>query len=389
MTEAGFDDLDLAELRRRRTAKWGEYEAPVLPAWVAEMDFPIAAPIRDALVRTAAQADLGYPLDAGPDRIEVLGADRLESLFGWRPDPELGFKTTDVMRGVVHGITAFTEPGEGVIVMTPMYPPFLAAIVDNHREIVEAPLRPIEEGCRLDVDALADAARRARALLWCDPHNPTGRAFTRDEVAKVAEIVAAHDLTIISDEIHAELTYPGSTHVPIASLGPEIEARTFTLASPSKAFNLAGAKCGVGYCGSEALLDRYRWSYNPQLPGVTVFGLAATRAAWTQCDDWLARAVRYLDGNRRWLESAIAEHLPSVCHRVPEATYLAWLDMRSLDLGVSPGQHFLEHGQVALHEGALFGAVGEGFVRLNFATSRAILEEIVDRMVSCVPIRAR
>jgi len=122
---------------------------------------------------------------------------------------------------------------------------------------------------------------------------------------------------------------------------------------------------------------------------VTVFGLAATRAAWTQCDDWLARAVRYLDGNRRWLESAIAEHLPSVCHRAPEATYLAWLDMRSLDLGVSPAQHFLEHGQVALHEGALFGAVGEGFVRLNFATSRAILEEIVDRMVSCVSIRAR
>ncbi len=145
----------------------------MLPAWVAEMDFPVAAPIRDALVRTAEDADLGYPLDEGPDWIEVLGADRIASLFGWRPDPDLGFKLTDVMRGVIHGITAFTQPGDGVIVMTPIYPPFLGAISDNHRRDRRGAAAPDRGGlparCRR---ARRRGPRRGPLLLWCNPHNP-------------------------------------------------------------------------------------------------------------------------------------------------------------------------------------------------------------------------
>jgi cystathionine beta-lyase len=383
--EPGFDDLVVDELRKRGTAKWAEHPPPVLPAWVAEMDFPIAGPIRDALVRTAEVADLGYPFDVGADRLEVLGADRMAARFGWRPDPDLGFKITDVMRAVVHGIVAFAEPGEGIAVVTPIYPPFLGAIADNHRVIVEAPLRPIDEGSALDIDALAAAARRSRVLLWCHPHNPSGRSFTMDELTAVAEIVVTHDLVVISDEIHADLTFPGHRHVPLASLSTAVAERTFTVTSPSKAFNLAGAKCAVAYCGSEGLLDRYRYSFNPQLPGITVFGIAATRTAWADGDDWLARCVAYLDGNRRWFASAVGECLPTMRHRMADATYLAWLDARGLDLDRSPGEHFLERGQVALSDGAAFGEVGRGFVRVNLATSRAILEEIVERMISCVP----
>ena len=383
--EPGFDDLDVEELRKRHTSKWSEHPAPVLPAWVAEMDFPIAAPIRDALIRTAGDADLGYPFDAGPARLEVLGADRMSIRFGWRPEPDLGFKITDVMRGVIHGIVAFAERGDGVAVVTPIYPPFLGAIADNHRVIVEAPLRPIDEGSALDVDALEAAARRSRVLLWCHPHNPSGRSFTRDELAAVADIVEANDLIVVSDEIHADLTFPGHDHVPLATLSPGVAARTFTVTSPSKAFNLAGAKCAVAYCGSEALLDRYRQSFNPALPGITVFGIAATRAAWIKGDEWLARCLAYLDGNRRWFASAVEECLPAMRHRMPEATYLAWLDARGLAFECPPAQHFLERGRVALSDGAAFGAVGDGFVRVNLATSRAILEEIVDRMVSCAP----
>ncbi|HMK12013.1 MAG TPA: aminotransferase class I/II-fold pyridoxal phosphate-dependent enzyme [Acidimicrobiales bacterium] len=385
MTEPGFDDLDIDELRKRHTAKWAEHPAPVLPAWVAEMDFPIAAPIRDALIRTAEAADLGYPFDAGPDRLEVLGADRMAARFGWRPDPDLGFKITDVMRAVIHGIVAFAEPGEGVAVVTPIYPPFLGAIADNHRVIVEAPLRSIDEHSSLNIDALAAAARRSRVLLWCHPHNPSGRSFTLSELAAVAAIVEEHDLIVVSDEIHADLTFPGHEHIPLASLSARVEARTFTVTSPSKAFNLAGAKCAVAYCGSEALLDRYRQSFNPALPGITVFGIAATRAAWTEGDEWLARCVGYLDGNRQWFASAVSECLPAMRHRMPDATYLAWLDARGLAFECPPGQHFLERGGVALSDGAAFGAVGEGFVRVNLATSRAILEQVVDRMVSCAP----
>ncbi len=345
MTEPGFDDLDLAELHQRRSSKWRRYPPEVLPAWVAEMDFPVAAPIRDAVVAVATVGDYGYPVDEGPDSIEALGARRLARQFGWQPDPALGFKLTDVMRGVINAIVAFTEPGDGVLVTTPIYPPFLGAIADNRRRVVEARLHPIEEDSTLDVDALADAARDARLLLWCNPHNPCGRSFTRSELDAVAQIVVEHDLVVAADEIHADLIYPGATHTPLASLGPEVAARTMSLTSATKAFNLAGVRCAAGYCGSEALLDLYTRSFNPMMHGVSPFGLAATRAAWTHGDDWLARCVAYLDGNRRWFADAIAECLPAVPHRAPEATYLAWLDARPLNLEVPPAQHFLARGR--------------------------------------------
>ncbi len=383
MTEVGFDDLDLAALHRRRSSKWVRYPESVLPAWVAEMDFPVAAPIRDAVVAVASAGDYGYPVDEGPDSIEAIGARRLDQRFGWRPDPALGFKLTDVMRGVINAVVAFTEPGDGVLVTTPIYPPFLTAIEDNGRTVVEARLRPIDEGSALDVDALARAARDARLLLWCNPHNPCGRSFNTDELAVVAQMVVDHDLVVAADEIHADLTYPGSTHVPLASVNVDVGARTFSLTSATKAFNLAGVRCAVGYCGSEPLFERYVRRFNPMMHGTSPFGIAATRAAWTECDDWLARAVAYLDGNRRWFADAVAESLPAVRHRAPEATYLAWLDARGLDLGMSPAEHFLQAGGVAVSDGAAFGQAGEGFVRVNLATSRAILEEVVDRMVSC------
>ncbi len=320
-----------------------------------------------------------------PTRSRRVGARRLARRFGWQPDPALGFKLTDVMRGVINAIVAFTEPGDGVVVTTPIYPPFLGAIADNRRRVVEARLRPIDEGSALDVDALADAARDARLLLWCNPHNPCGRSFTRSELDAVAQIVVEHDLLVAADEIHADLTYSDATHTPLASLGPDIAGRTLSLTSATKAFNLAGLRCAAGYCGSEALLDRYVRSFNPMMHGVSPFGIAATRAAWTQGDDWLARCVAYLDGNRRWFASAIAECLPAVRHRMPDATYLAWLDARGLAFDCPPAEHFLDAGKVAFTDGAAFGEAGEGFVRVNLATSRAILEQIVDRMVGCAP----
>jgi cystathionine beta-lyase len=385
MTEVGFDDVDLDMLHRRQSSKWRKHPSSVLPAWVAEMDFPVAETIRAAVVAIAAEGDYGYPADDGPDSIEAVGAARLQKRFGFQPDCELGFKLTDVMRGVINAIVAFTEPGDGVIVTTPIYPPFLAAIVENGRRILEAPLRPIEEGCELDVDALARVAADARLLLWCNPHNPCGRSFTRDEIEAVAAIVVQHDLTVAADEIHADLTYPGSVHTPFAALGPEVAARTLSLTSATKAFNLAGVRCAVGYCGSEALLARYTQRFNPTMHGVSPFGLAATRAAWTEADDWLARAVAYLDSNRQWFAATLAECLPALRHRAPEATYLAWVDGRGLGLEVSPTDHFLDQGRVAFSDGAAFGDVGNGFFRVNLATSRAILEQIVERMVSCVP----
>ncbi len=389
MTEPGFDDLDLDALHQRQSSKWRKHPPSVLPAWVAEMDFPVADPIREAVMSIAAEGDYGYPADDDPDCIEAVGAARLERRFGFRPDHELGFKLTDVMRGVINAIVAFTEPGDGVLVATPIYPPFLAAIVENGRRIVEAPLRPIDEGCRLDIDALARAASDARLLLWCNPHNPCGRSFTRDELNAVAAIVVQHDLTVAADEIHADLTYPGSTHTPFASLGADVAARTLTLTSATKAFNLAGVRCAVGYCGSEALLARYVQRYNPMMHGVSPFGLVATRAAWTRADEWLARAVGYLDGNRHWFAATIAECLPALRHRAPEATYLAWVDGRGLGLDVSPTEHFVDQGRVAFADGAAFGDVGNGFFRVNLATSRSILEQIVERMVSCLPPAAR
>jgi cystathionine beta-lyase len=250
------------------------------------------------------------------------------------------------------------------------------------RRIVEHPL--LDDGTRFIVNTgslrqLINAD--TPLLLLCNPHNPTGRVFERRELQAIAQVATDADLVVVADEVHADLAYPGNKHVPFASLGPEVAARTVTITSATKAYNIPGMRCGLMHFGSEALYARFRSRLPERFLGrVNRFGIEATVVAWRECAPWLERAMGVLERNRQYLADFIASKLSEVRHYPPEASYLAWLDCRRLDLPVPPQQFFMEHARVALNDGSEFGPPGRGYVRLNFATSQPILEELVSRM---------
>jgi len=372
-----FDDLSLDELRARRSAKWATYPADVLPAWVAEMDFALAEPVRAALQGALDRDDCGYP---SPGALGDAFAGFAGRRHGWSVDPAAVMLAGDVVVAIAESLRLLTAPGDGVVVNPPVYPPFFSTIRALDRRVVEAPLAATPAGWELDLDALERAfADGARTFLLCNPHNPSGRVFTRAELEPVAALAGRYGVTVVADEIHAALTLSGATFVPFATLGL---ARTVTITSASKAWNLAGLKCAV-IVPEAALRDELA-------PAQTLryhaghLGVLASVAAYEHGEPWLDELVAYLDGNRRAVGELVAQLLPSVHYVPPEGGYLAWLDCRALGLGDDPSQAFLERGRVALSPGPAFGSQGRGFARLNFATSRAILTDAIGRIASAV-----
>ena len=377
-----LDELDPIVLRNRRSEKWHTYPADVLPAWVAEMDFAIAAPIQDELRRFVESGDVGYPIGLRETGLPDVFCDRMRECFSWSPDPARVEILSEVVQGMYVALEAFSEPGQGVAVQTPIYPPFLGSVRDTGRQLIENPMLLGEAGMAFDLAALEESITpETRVLLFCNPHNPSGRVYRREELEQLAEIAVKHDLVVVSDEIHGDLLFDGRRHIPLATVGPEIAQRTVTLTSASKAFNIPGLRTAIAHFGDPALQRRF----NTVLPrhargGIGLFGLYATMAAWRWAQPWLDEVVPYLAENRVFAEQALAERIPEIRFIQPEATYLAWLDCRALDLRPSPAAHFLQHGRVALSNGQAFGKSWEGFARLNLATSRPILAEVIDRM---------
>ncbi|MFG3441113.1 MalY/PatB family protein [Nonomuraea sp. NPDC047897] len=380
-----FDDLDLEVLRRRPGVKWAEAGPGVLPAWIADMDFPVPPPVREALTR-AVEVDLGYPAwDDQPwaNPLNEAFAERMKRLHDWSPDPSHVHHFTELIQALQVLLHLTTRPGDAVAMHTPAYPPFIKTLTDMDRRLVPIPMVDDDHGWRFDADRLAeDVARHGcRAIILVNPHNPTGRAFSRDELARIAEIADRHDLLVISDEIHSDLVHDPHRHIPFAALGPEAAARTVTLTSASKAFNLAGLRCSVAHVG-DARVRRALAAQPPLLFGeVNSLGVLATLAAWKDGDDYLAEVRATLARNRE----RVAASLPTgVRHHLPDATYLAWLDCRGLGLGTDPAAFFLEQAGVMLSGGPGFGPGADGFTRLNFATSEPILAEILRRMRDAV-----
>lgn len=376
-----LDDLDIAALRRRRGEKWATYPDDVLPAWVADMDFPVCPAIGELLARHLELGDLGYPTDAAPQAVREAFATRARDRFDWHVEPHRVEVISDVVQGMYVALATMTEAGDAAIVHPPIYPPFLIAVPELARRLVISPLRDEGGGYCVDFDHLrASTDRQTRMLLFCNPQNPSGRVFARRELEQIAEFVLERDLIVCSDEIHADLVFPGHRHIPFASLAPEIAARTVTLTSASKAFNIAGLRCAVAVFAEDALQRRFNVLPAHLRGGLGALGMAATVRAWLAGQPWLDEILQYLDANRAYVADFVATRLPGVRHSPPEATYLAWLDCRALDLRPDPYRFFLERGRVALSDGAAFGAAGEGFVRLNFATSRPILSAVLERM---------
>ena len=367
--------LDIEQARARPGAKW-QFHSAEYAAWVADMDFPIAPVIRDRLIEVAS-TDVGYPVWGGKRGVSpavIAFIERMAGRYGWSPRREWLYEMSDVVQGVRVAVHHLTDPGERIVLHTPAYHPFLDTIDSMSRRIVRVP-------SPFDHDALdsALAGEPARLMILCHPHNPTGHVFTRGELERVAEIAARHDLVVVSDEIHADLVHDPHGHVPFESLGADVAARTITMTSASKAFNLAGLRWAIMHAGSEVMrsaLDSLPAHY---LGAPNVMGVEATATAWTAGDPWLESVRAVLDENRRALAALVAEHLPGVRYEPPEATYLAWLDCRELGLGDDPAVTFRGRG-VELSPGPQFGAEGNGFVRLNFATSPAILAATVSAM---------
>jgi cystathionine beta-lyase len=378
-----FDEI--IERRGTDSGKWQYYGEDVLPMWVADMDFRSPEPVVRALHERVAHGVFGYG-NEGPELRETICA-RMARLYNWQIEP------ADILflPGLVSGLNlvarAIGEPGDGVLTMTPVYPPFLSAPFNQDRQLHEAQLAVERTGQRLryvvDDDALAAAVQRnTRLFLLCNPHNPVGRAYTRAELRRMGELALRRNLTICSDEIHSDLLLGETKHVPIATLDPDLAQRTITLIAPSKTYNLPGLGCSMAIVQNPALRQRLQRAAAGILPHVNILGMVAAQAAYCEAESWLADLRRYLTANRDYLVRFVEEQLPQVCTTVPEATYLAWLDCGALRLPLSPQRFCLEQAKVALVDGASFGRGGEGFVRLNFGCPRSLLEQGLEQ-VAC------
>jgi cysteine-S-conjugate beta-lyase len=379
--------LSVESLRARRGIKWRRFPESVLPAWVADMDFGVAEPVQRAVERVVEQRDYGYPERDRVDRLDAAFAVRMRQRFGWEVDPALVLPIVDLIQGTIAAVLAFSEPGDGVALQTPAYPPFLTSIDDTARRRVVNPL--VEDGARLRIDVPGlEAAldRRTRILLLCNPHNPSGRVLDREELEAIARLACDRDLIVLSDEIHCDLVYPGHRHVPLGTLGDDVAARTITINSATKGFNIAGLRCGVMHFGSGTLRERFRRAFPDRLMGaVGAIGVDATVAAWRAGQPWVDRVMRRLHANRDRVAAWAAEQAPAIRHHPPEATYLAWLECPGLDGRAADAyEFFLREAHVGLSRGEEFGPGGERCVRLNFATSPEILDELLERMAAAL-----
>lgn len=377
----GFDSIDLEWLRAKQGAKWHR-QRDGYAAWVADMDFPPAPAITEALRAIVDGGDLGYRpwpylLDSP---LKQLFADRMAARYGWSIEAADTLEFDDVIHALQTLIERCTSPGDRVLLHTPSYPPFRRSIEDLGRVVIEIPAARTAAGWEWVYSSIDDqlAQESARVLLLCHPHNPLGRVFERDELVELAGIAERHDLLVISDEVHAELVYDGRGHTPFAAL-PGMAERTVTITSASKAFNLAGVRWAITHLGPAWVRERLAAVPSHLYGATNLFGVTATVAAWTHGDEWQRALMTVLDRNRRLLGDLLAEHLPEVDYVVPQATYLAWLDGRLLGLDDEPVDAFLQQG-VRLSPGTDFGAAGAGFVRLNFATSSTVLVQLVAQM---------
>ena len=375
-----YDFDRLIDRRGTHSDKWQKYGPDVLPLWIADMDFQSPEPVIRALRERVEHGVFGYLAFEQPEFHELF-ADRLLKRYNWRVSPDAVVLIPGVIPGFNVAGRVLAAPGDGLILQTPVYPPILRAASSIGLTREEAPLARRADGRYApDVDAFAAAIReRTRFFLLCNPHNPVGRVFSRDELTRLAEVCLRRGLAIVADEIHCELTLDGQRHTPIASLAPEISERTITLMAPSKTFNLAGLKCSVAIIPNAALREKFVAGRVDLVQTVNVLGYAAAVAAYRDGQPWLDELLRYLEANRDFVVEYVRARLPGVAVAPPEATYLAWLDCRNAGPAApDPFTFFLEKARVALSDGALFGA--GGFVRLNFGCPRSILTEALDRM---------
>ena len=372
--------------RDTESTKWRIYREDVLPLWVADMDFMSPEPVRRALREAVDHGVFGYPRGLHGDATELpecgqIVVERLRDRYGWHVE----LQDVIFLPGVVVGLNVmcnmFRAQGGSIAVQPPVYTPILDAPQTAGLTRHEALLARQPDGTyAVDWDRF-EAALHAdtRAFLLCNPHNPVGRVFRRDELERMAELCLARNVLICSDEIHGDLIYRGAQHCPIASLDPEIAQRTMTFFAPSKTFNLPGLQAAVIIIQNAELRQRFQAARQSLVPWNNVMGLIAMQAAYREGQAWLDELLPYLEANRDFVHGFVRTELPGLSMAKPEGTYLAWIDCRGANLE-DPYEFFLNQARVALSDGAIYGTGGQGFVRLNFGCPRSTLEEALQRM---------
>ncbi len=353
----------------------------VIPMWVADMDFSAPPAVVQTVTKRAGHGIFGYPI-VPPSFWKAIIRWQSER-HGWEIEKDWLAKAPGVVPAINFCVRAFTRPGDGVIIQTPVYHPFYYAIENNGRRLVRNPLKFSEGRWEMDLDGLErQIDTGTRMIIFCTPHNPAGRVWTRPELEALARICENRDLLVVSDEIHAELVFRGHTHIPFASLSPEIASRTITCLAPSKTFNIPGLGMAVVAASNPGILKAYK--DEAERAGFelgSVFGIVAFEAAYTQGAEWLDALLVYLEENAEFAETFFAEKLAPIRFLKPEGTYLALLDCRGLELGPENlNDFFLKKARVYFNEGTIFGQELRGFVRMNFACPRALLREALERI---------
>jgi cysteine-S-conjugate beta-lyase len=380
-----IDETTAAVLRARGSYKWTAPGPGGLGAAVAEMDFGAAPAVLDALAALSADANFGYLSPVLADQLAAATAEFQRRRYGWEVDPALIHHVPDVIKALELAITRFSRPGSPVILPTPAYMPFLSVPGFLGREIIQVQMIDMDGFFAFDLDGIEDAFRAGgHLLIFCNPYNPLGRVFAREEITQLTGVVDRHGGRVFADEIHGPLVYPGPRHIPYASTSQAAAAHALTATSASKAWNLPGLKCAQVILSSEP--DRQRWEEMGFFAahGASNPGVVANIAAYRHGGAWLDEVLAYLDDSRRLLAELLRRHLPQVRYRPPDGTYLAWLDCTAMDLAGSPGALVTDRARVTVIDGPAFGDGGPGAFRLNFATPQPILTEIVERIAGAL-----
>ncbi len=393
-----YDFNQVFDRKNTNCAKW-DFVKPifghenVIPMWVADMDFPVAPPIVDAIKRRAEHAFYGYT-NPGAGVIQAI-VDRMQRKFNWKIQPEWVVFTPGVVPALHIAVRMLTHPGDEIIVQEPVYYPFFPAITSSGCQIAVNRLKLENGRYEMDYEDLERRFRskvgmlpipgRVKAIILSNPHNPVGRLWNMDEQTRLGEIVIRNGAVVISDEIHCELLFQGQQHTPFASISEEFEQNSIVCMSPSKTFNLAGLEVSSIIIPNRKLRHEYTNTRAGILPGPNLFGYTALEAAFRFGDEWLEQLLDYLQGNLEFLLEYFAKKIPKIKVIKPQGTYLIWLDCRELGLDDMQLRSFMrDKARVGLDDGFIFGQAGSGFERMNIACPRAILEEALKRIESAV-----
>ena len=365
------------ELKNRNTLKWTTYPDDVIPLWVAESDFETCPAIKTAVLEAVAAESFGYPPSG--DTLAQATAEFYQQRYGFPARPDWIFPVADVVRALIIAVNNFTTPGSSVIIPVPAYPPFFQLLETTNREGIFIDARNGLSLANIE-QAFQDGAG---CLVLCNPFNPLGFIFEREELIAITDLAAKYDARVLVDEIHAPLVYDGH-HTVAAGVSETAAQVCITATATSKAWNTAGLKCAQIIFSNQEDVDIWRSLARSTVDGESILGLVAAEAAYREGQEFLAEELAYLKANRDYLIETLPTIVPGIKIRVPQATYLMWLDFTDTAVTGNPAEFFLGHAKVAFNDGEWFGELGTGCVRLNFATSREILTQALEQMAAAL-----